>query len=163
MSPCVSIVSCVDSLACSISATAGPSVLQPGTSCWNSGRQQASQWSGPLQKLRDERPVTFGTPQELSEYQNFAVSCIEKAQALVQADSLWNECNQVIANLDRALSLCKAGRSAQGRALAVELIGFAQLQSRLAEQLSCARLPPNANPPGKEFRWLKGPVLHVCV
>ena len=54
---------------------------------------------------------------------------------MAACDKAFEECAQsLLVPLARALELVKAGKTTSGRALAVELIGFAQL-ARLAEQL----------------------------
>ena len=62
-------------------------------------------WDAALGLLRDAPQLTRGTPQELAEAQQHAASCIQQARALVQADSVWNECGQVLIALDKALAL----------------------------------------------------------
>lgn len=93
-------------------------------------------WSEVLCVLQSAPSVVLGTAQELAEYQAFVYRCIEKAAELVAADSSWEACNQVLLTpLARALELVKAGKTSSGRALAVGLIGYAQLAEQLSEQL----------------------------
>lgn len=142
--PCISVLSCSRADHCSISAAAGPVVLQQPSSL-----AQLTAWDAALALLRDAPQLTRGTPQQHAEAQQHAASCIQRARDLVQADSLWNECGQLVIALDKALALVLDGRVSQGRALAVEMIGFAQLQAQLAQQLKSVGLPHNANPPGE--------------
>lgn len=96
----------------------------------------ASRWSWTLKHLQSAPSVVVGTPQELAEYQAFVYRCIEKAAELVAADSSWEACNHALLTpLARALELVKAGKTSSGRALAVGLIGYAQLAEQLSEQL----------------------------
>jgi hypothetical protein len=89
-----------------------------------------------LAVLQSAPSVVVGTPQELAEHQTFVYRCIDTAAKLVAADSSWEDCNQVLLTpLGRALELVRAGKTSSGRALAVGLIGYAQLAQQLSEQL----------------------------
>lgn len=97
-------------------------------------------WPELLKKLRDAPCVTVGTPQQLVEYQTFVYRCIEKVAEGIGADSTWADCNDVLLEpCRRALELVAAGKTSRGRAVAVGLIGLANLSEQL--KVATANLP----------------------
>lgn len=134
MPPCVTVQIAPP---CSISA-AGPVELQLQSSPRPQGGDclAPGSWHSVLEKLRHAPVVTFGTPQALADYQEFVCACIQQAASAAASDAGWSDCvDHLLRPLARALQLAQAGKTSSGRALAVELLGYAQLAQQVAGQL----------------------------
>jgi hypothetical protein len=83
----------------------------------------AQAWLSPLQELAQSARVERGTAAELGAYQAFVRRQIEDALVCVGREQPLGLSEQ----LQKALRLVDAGKTSQGHALAVELLGFVGL------------------------------------
>lgn len=86
-----------------------------------------------LRDLASAPIVAFGTPHQLSAYQEFVQQHIELALAAARVSPRWDAASGVAERLERALALVHANRTCQGRQVALEVLGFASLAA-LAKQ-----------------------------